>query len=249
MIVLFTDFGIDDPYVGQMRAVIQRRLPEMPVIDLLHNVPSYDIRAGAYLLDALQREFREGDVFAGVVDPGVGSDRAPVIARADGKWYVGPDNGLFGIVCRRAKAVEIFRVDWRPQALSASFHGRDLFAPTAAALAAGAMPECSPHTPVNIDAWPDELDQVIYVDHFGNAVTGRRAASVSQRAIVQVGDRRLETRRTFSSAKSGEPFWYPNSVGLVEIAAREASAAELLDLSLGDGIRVIDYEALLDDAP
>lgn len=249
MIVLFTDFGVDDPYVGQMRAAIRRSLPDVPVIDLLHRVPSYDIRAGAYLLDALQREFRPGDVFAGVVDPGVGSDRAPVMVRADDKWYVGPDNGLFGVVCRRARSVEAFRIDWAPEALSASFHGRDLFGPVAARLAAGEMPECSRHSLLKVDSWPDDLAEVIYIDHFGNALTGYRAGSLSDAAVVRVGDRRLEARRTFSSVRRGEPFWYANSLGLVEIAVREGNAAAVLDLKLGDGVRVTDYDALLHDTP
>ncbi len=176
MIVLVTDFGTHDPYAGQMHAAI-RGLVDTPVVDLLHHMPAYDVRTGAYLLDSLQRQFARGTVFVGVVDPGVGGDRAPVMVNADGKWYVGPDNGLFNVICRRACSVDVFRIDWRPRRLSASFHGRDLFAPVAAKLAGGEVPEHSPWTLVDTGEWPEELPEIIYIDHYGNAMTGIRASS------------------------------------------------------------------------
>lgn len=246
MIVLFTDFGTSDPYVGQMHAVI-RKQATVPVVDLLHHVPGYDVRAGAYLLDALQRQFQTGDVFVCVVDPGVGGDRAPVMVQADGKWYVGPDNGLLNIVRRRAAAVEAYRIDWRPDKLSASFHGRDLFAPVAARLADGVPPERSPWTLMDTAGWPDDLAEVIYLDHYGNAVTGLRADSLSDTAVVRIKGRDLRARATFSSARKGEPFWYRNSMELVEIALREDSAAAALDLKIGDRVELMDLEALLTD--
>lgn len=246
MIVLFTDFGNADPYTGQMHAVI-RRGTRVPVIDLLHNVPNYHIQAGAYLLDALQRRFAPDDVFVCVVDPGVGGDRAPVTVQADGKWYVGPDNGLLNVVCRRAVAAEVNRIDWRPAALSSSFHGRDLFAPVAARLAAGEGVESSPWSLVDTTAWPDDLEEIIYTDHYGNAMTGIRAASLSDTAVIGAAGRRLRYARTFSEGRRGEPFWYRNSLDLVEIAVREDSAAGLLGLKAGDRVEVTDYEALLGD--
>ena len=245
MIVLFTDFGTRDPYVGQMHAVIRRRT-DVPVIDLLHHVPRYGMRAGAYLLDALQRRFQPGDVFACVVDPGVGSSRAPVMMKADGKWYVGPDNGLFEIVQRRARSVEVLRIDWRPEDLSASFHGRDLFAPAAAMLASGNIPASCPWSLVDARSWPDQPDEIIYIDHFGNAMTGRGADGLSRGAIVRLRGSRLSAAQTFSAVEPGKPFWYRNSLGLLEIAVREGSAAALLQLSIGDTIEVLDYEALID---
>ena len=241
MIVLFTDFGTQDPYVGQMHAAIRNRV-SIPIIDLLHHVPNYDMRAGAYLLDALQRAFEPGDVFVAVVDPGVGGDRAPVMVNADGKWYVGPDNGLLNIVCRRAGTARCYRIDWRPQNLSASFHGRDLFAPAAARIAAGALPDCTPCSLMDTGAWPDELAEIIYIDHYGNAMTGIRAGSLSERTLVRVKDRVLKFGGTFALARNREPFWYRNSLDLVEIAVKEGSAAAPLDLDVGDAIGVVDDE-------
>lgn len=244
MIVLFTDFGTDDPYVGQMHAALRGRT-DVPVIDLLHRVPSYDVRAGAYLLDALQRQFEPGVVFVCVVDPGVGGPRAPVMLQADDKWYVGPDNGLLNIVARRAASSEVHRIDWRPPGLSMSFHGRDLFAPVAASLAAGRRTEATPWSLVDTSSWPDELAEIIYIDHYGNAMTGLRAGTLAASAVIRVRDRKLPAGKTFSAAPRGQPFWYRNSIDLVEIAVREASAAAMLELAVGDRVALTDYESLL----
>jgi S-adenosylmethionine hydrolase len=106
MILLFTDFGYEGLYVGQMKAVLARDAPNVPVIDLMHDAPAHDPRSAAYLLAALVPEMPEGAVCLAVVDPGVGSDRTPLVVNADGRWFVGPDNGLFEIVQRRAKHAE-----------------------------------------------------------------------------------------------------------------------------------------------
>jgi len=148
MIVLYTDFGIDDPYVGfddpyvgQMKAaLLQHGRQDVPIVDLLHRVPDFDPRAGAHLLAALQTKFGPGSVFLAVVDPGVGGDRQAVVLEADGKFYVGPDNGLLAVVAARAQTSRSWRINWRPEELSVSFHGRDLFAPIAARIAAGEWP-------------------------------------------------------------------------------------------------------------
>jgi S-adenosylmethionine hydrolase len=244
MIFLFTDFSTRDPYVGQMHAVIRRRA-DVPVIDLLHHVPNHDMRAGAYLLDALRHGCSPGDVFVCVVDPGVGGARVPVMVKADGKWYVGPDNGLFEMVRRRSRSVEVFRIDWRPQSLSASFHGRDLFSPVGAMLAVGELPLSSPWALRNVGGWPEDLNEIIYIDHFGNAITGYRAGPVSDGALVRIKDRRLARGETFSSVSAGEALWYRNSMGLLEIAVREGSAADLLGLAIGDSFDITDYQALV----
>ena len=135
MIVLFTDFGLTGPYTGQMKAVLARNAPAVPVIDLFADAPAFQPYLSAYLLGAYCGAVPQGGVLLGVVDPGVGTDRLPLVVRADGRWYVGPDNGLFELVMRRAAVVEAWTIDWRPDRLSASFHGRDLFAPVAAKLA------------------------------------------------------------------------------------------------------------------
>ncbi|MGB8275409.1 MAG: SAM-dependent chlorinase/fluorinase, partial [Alphaproteobacteria bacterium] len=121
MIVLVTDFGLAGPYVGQMKAVLVREAPGVPVIDLLADAPVFDPMAAAYLLAAYVEEFPPGSVFLCVVDPGVGSGRGAVIMQADGRWFVGPDNGLFAIVARRAGQSRWWDIAWKPPRLSASF--------------------------------------------------------------------------------------------------------------------------------
>src|SRR5512138_140474 len=136
MIALYTDFGADDIYVAQVKSVMLEELAgRVPIVDLLHSVPAFDIAAGAHLLAALQTRFPRGTVFLAVVDPGVGSERDAAVVEADGKWFVGPDNGLLSVAAARATEARTWRILWRPPALSVSFHGRDLFAPVAAWIA------------------------------------------------------------------------------------------------------------------
>jgi S-adenosylmethionine hydrolase len=240
MIVLFTDFGLSGPYVGQMRAVLALQAPGVPVIDLFHDVPSYDIRAGAYLLPACARDLPPGTVVIGVVDPGVGGSRRPVMVRADHRWYVGPDNGLFRLVARRARTVETCEILWRPGRLSASFHGRDLFAPVAAMLARGVRPD---HAAIELATpqpdWPDDLAQVLYIDRFGNAITGLRAHGHSPAVRLQVGQAVLGHARIYSEVPPGQPFWYENSNGLIELAVNQGRADEVLGIRTGDRISPI----------
>jgi len=244
MIVLFTDFGWGGPYAGQVRAVLAQAAPGVPVIDLMHDAPAFAPQPAAYLLAALAREFPEGTVFLAVVDPGVGGTRAVIAVSAAGRWFVGPDNGLLGIAARHTGGARVWEVDWRPARLSASFHGRDLFAPIAARIGRGAAPAGRERTPGPgllgpAADWPDDLPQVIYCDRFGNATTGLRATALPPDAAIGLGDRRLAHARTFSEVPTGTPFWYENANGLVEIAVNRGSAAEDLDLAVGSGIVVL----------
>ena len=236
MIVLFTDFGLADPYVGQLHAVFAREAPAVPVIDLFHLVPSFNIRAGAYLLPAFTRDFPPDTVFVCVVDPGVGGDRRPVMLQADKRWYVGPDNGLFEMVKRRASKQQCHLIRWRTAQLSASFHGRDLFAPVAAQLARGETPEAEPTelTALPDAPWLEDLAEIIHIDHYGNAITGLSAMSVSANHTIRVGGEVLKYARVFSDVPSGTAFWYENANGLVEIAVNGGSAAGRLGLKFSD---------------
>ena len=248
MIVLVTDFGSSGPYVGQMRAVLERRALGVPVVELFSDAPAFDPRATAYLLAAYTAESMAGDVFLCVVDPGVGGARRPLVLQADGRWFVGPDNGLFAIVARRADAARVWEITWRPDGLSSTFHGRDLFAPVAALLAGGApggaaVPGEPPGVPLTTadiarPDWPDDLAVVVYVDHFGNAMTGLRAAGLAPAARPRVGDEVLERAQTFSDRPPGTAFWYENANGLVEIAVNQGRADAALGLAVGDPVAV-----------
>jgi S-adenosylmethionine hydrolase len=240
MIVLFTDFGLEGPYTGQVAAVLHQTAPGVSVISLFADLPPGQARPAAYLLAAYGTWFPPGTVLLCVVDPGVGSDRRALIVEADGRFYVGPDNGLFEIVLRRASHAQIRQISWRPPLLSASFHGRDLFAPVAARLARGDTPEslgqASQAAPQ--PSWPDDLAEVIYIDHYGNALTGLRGEAIARGALVSAAGRVLAHAETFSAVPHGTAFWYVNSNGLVEIAVNQGRADRELGLAIGASIAV-----------
>lgn len=241
MIVLFTDFGLEGPYTGQMKAVLLRDAPDVPVVDLFADAPTANPKAAAYLLAAHATWFPPGTVFLSVIDPGVGSERAAIIVEADGRWFVGPDNGLFELVVRRADAARSWDITWQPEALSASFHGRDLFAPVAAKLARGENPpgRLRPADAGRMYDWPDDLAEIVYIDHYGNAMTGLRAALIPHTARLAAAGHVLPHARTFSSVPKGGAFWYENSNGLAEIAVNSGPAASTLGLDIGTPVTIL----------
>lgn len=249
MLVLYTDFGVSGPYVGQMKAVVLGVDPAMPVVDLMHDAPPFNPRASAYLLAALMdclpvAPATADVVVLGVVDPGVGTDRRAIVVRADGRWYVGPDNGLFALVHRRAREVSAWEIVWRPSTLSASFHGRDLFAPVAAAVAHEGRTAvdrfCRAVDPMALVGgdWPDDLDEIIYVDAYGNAMTGIRGEKVSPNDAVLVHNLAITYKKTFAEGGATEAFWYVNSAGLLEIASPCSPAAERHRLTVGTSVEI-----------
>jgi S-adenosylmethionine hydrolase len=235
MIVLITDFGISDPYIGQLQAAISQIAPEARVINLFPDLPAFAIQESSYLLAAYQDYFPANTVFLCVVDPGVGTDRAPVVVKAQNKIFVGPDNGLFEIVKRRSDQPLQWRIDYQPEDCSGSFHGRDIFAPVAAMLDRGETP---PLSPMELNRaftdWPDDLCRIIYQDHYGNAMTGIRGTEVADVDYFLLAGARLNYRRTFAEGNEGEAFWYRNSNGLIEFAMNQASVSQHLHLSTGD---------------
>ena len=241
MIVLFTDFGATGPYVGQVKAVLLREAPAQPVIDLLHEAPAMNARASAYLLAALAPSIEGDAVFACVVDPGVGTGRRALALKADGRWFVGPDNGLLDIVALRASSAEWWNIDWRPENLSATFHGRDLFAPVAARLARDEDPpgkRCD--SPLAQRNWPADLPEVVYLDPYGNAATGLRAKVVGPEVVLQANRRCFQPVTTFGDAPAGTAIWYENSNGHAELAISEGSAAGSCGLAVGTKVSVLE---------
>lgn len=236
-LVTFTDFGCHGPYLGQLIAVLRRKAPGVEVIDLLNNAPPADPVHSAYLLAALARWWPAGTVFVGVVDPGVGTGRLPVVLYADDKWFVGPDNGLFNTVAVQSHTFRWYRIVWRPPQLSASFHGRDLFAPVAAQLAQGSGEDLlEPWEGPDLSAWPKALAEVIYIDTYGNAITGLPFCPDWQGRRLSCGGVVIPFATTFAEVAEGAPLWYPNSMGLVEIAVNRGSAQALLKLQIGTKI-------------
>lgn len=226
--------------MGQIKALLAQQVPQQPVIDLMHDVPAFKPRAAAYLLASLIEEFPATTVFLAVVDPGVGSrQRRPCVVSADGRWYVGPDNGLFNVIARQASEYMVWEITWRPEVLSDSFHGRDLFAPVAAQLASGKSPQMTITALAdNPNDWSTELAEIIYVDHFGNAITGLHGDLVSKHTNLKIRDHFIPYARVFADAPPGEPFWYLNSNGMIEIAMNQASAAQVLELAVGTAVHI-----------
>ena len=240
MIVLFTDYGLEGPYIGQVEAVLHQLAPREKVINLLADAPRQNPKACAYLLAALTRNFPAGTIFFCVVDPGVGSFRdRPVALNIDQSWYVGPDNGLFDIVTRRGKQAECREITWRRAGMSASFHGRDLYAPICAMIASGNPLAMARSDWRDRHHWPDDLDEVIYIDHFGNCMTGIGAGKASKDLILKTGRKEIAYAATFSDAPEGELFWYINSCDLVEIAVNRGNAREAAGLSIGSRIAFV----------
>lgn len=242
MIVLATDFGTEGPYVGQMKAVLHSDAPGIPIVDLFHDLPHYNPRAAAYLLAAYQAKFPPASVFLCVVDPGVGDARREAVTVFAGeRWFVGPDNGLFDVLSRRLNGSRCWPIDWNPDHVSASFHGRDVFAPVAARLARGETPRGPPREVRPDRGWPEDAAEIVYIDRFGNAITGLRAGTLGAADLETDKGRPLRHARTFSAVPKGHAFWYENANGLIEIAVNQGCASDVLGLTIGQAIRVITH--------
>ncbi len=266
IVTLLTDFGHRDPFVGMVKGVILGRFPAARIVDLTHEIPPYDVRAGAYWPARSYAGFPAGTVHVAVVDPGVGTSRAVVVAEARDQWLVVPDNGLCAELAARDGLVSVHMIDrvaCRLGEPSRTFHGRDLLAPVAAMLASGALsPEAvGPATRLEGPRWeravarPDGIEgRVIVRDRFGNLLTDVPAEAVERLANepgpvpgqdpsqagpwVWIGDRAVPWRRTYADVTVGALVALDNAHGDLEIAAREGNAAELLGAGPGTPVRV-----------
>jgi hypothetical protein len=244
IVTLLTDFGLADSYVAEMKAAILSEGTDIRLVDISHLVPPGDIRAAQYLLRRAWRRFPVGTVHVVVVDPGVGSGRRAVAVRQRGHFFVGPDNGVFTPVLDGAEVVEL-RI---PHEASATFHGRDVFAPAAARLAEGepfqvlgpalaapvrlALPE-----PQRQEA--SAVGEVIYVDRFGTLISNIPGAWLAGASAIEVAGRPVgPLRRTFADVESGSPVAFVGSDGLLEIAVRDGSARERLGVGVGARVQV-----------
>jgi S-adenosylmethionine hydrolase len=241
VITLLTDFGTADGYVGEMKGVLASLAPSATLVDVAHDVAPHDVDGARLALARYWRRFPEGTVHLVVVDPDVGSARGALATQSEGRFLVGPDNGVLSPALLHAGARCVtLRV---PSTAAPTFHGRDVFAPAAAQLALGASLETlgavegdplirrTPEATRRDDGGVH--GEVISVDRFGNAVTNLLAMRGGQ---VQVGELTLGLRRTYADAASGEPMALVGSSGLVEIAVRDGSAAERLELRRGSSV-------------
>lgn len=261
IITLLTDFGTEDTYAGVMKGVIASLCPDARVIDLTHEVPPQDIATGAFLLDVSVDYFPEGTIHVAVVDPGVGTARKPVALRTAKAFFVGADNGIFTLVLQRQKLLQAVCLDNPQYHLphpSATFHGRDIFAPVAAYLARGTPLEYLgtpltrlqrlPLPRIRVD-WQGIRATVVHIDRFGNAITNLTRADYEawcvrwdvKEPVVEVvkGGMWLPICRTYSDVSHGQPLALFGSSERLEVAVNRGNAAQVLSLRRGDAVRVL----------
>lgn len=255
ILTLTTDFGHQDAYVGVMKGVILSRFAQAVLVDLSHDIPPQHILPGAFVVEQAYRHFPSGSVHLFVVDPGVGSRRAAVAAYAGGHFFVGPDNGWIPFVLQGAHPEAVVYLDnptyWRTPTPSNTFHGRDVFAPVAAHLAAGCPLEdvgspCPALIPLHLPqpVWSKQAlrGEVIYVDHFGNAVTNipRSLAQTwpeDAQWEVSFGDLTLGTlQRTYADSQPGACLALWGSSDYLEISIRNGNASSALGLTVGSPV-------------
>jgi S-adenosylmethionine hydrolase len=244
IVTLLTDFGTADGYVGEVKGTLLSLAPGATLVDIAHDIPAGDVAAACYVLGRVWRSFPEGTVHLAVVDPGVGSARRALAAEAGGHCFVAPDNGLLSAVfaSEAGRAVKLSV----PAEASRTFHGRDVFAPAAARLAAGAaLLDLGAHVsdPVTLPApllkvaGGDLVGEIIHVDRFGTLVTNLPREHVAPEGRVRVAGHDLPLKATFADVPQGEPVAFVGSGGTLEIAVRDGRADVVLGLSRGTEVR------------
>jgi S-adenosylmethionine hydrolase len=244
VITLLTDFGTADGYVGEMKGVLASRAAGAALVDVAHDLAPHDVDGARLALARYWRRFPTGTVHVVVFDPGVGGARAALAVESEGRWLVGPDNGVLSPALLHAgmRCVSLPI----PAGASSTFHGRDVFAPAAAQLAQGIALDAlgEPFGDPVIRRTPEAtrgedgavVGAVITIDRFGNAVTNLMAR---RGGVIVVGDRRLPLARSYGDVATGAPVALVGSSGLVEIALREGSAAAQLGLARGSVVTLL----------
>jgi S-adenosylmethionine hydrolase len=261
VIGLFTDFGWDDPYVAQIKGSILTVEPGARILDLIHTVAPFDVMEGAYLLDQAACEFPPGTITVAVIDPGVGTDRSPLLLETTKqKFYLGPDNGLFTLILAREGFLHAWKLDrpelFRQGSVSHTFHGRDIFGPVAAHLAGGMDPEHagSPVDQKSLTLLPLKdpafasgsiTAEVLHIDHFGNIILnlpqdGDVAQKLKEGDLFKIlaghDSYSAPLVRTYGEVGKGRLLLAYGSNGLLEVGVNQGSAADKLKVSPGDVI-------------
>lgn len=258
IVTLTSDFGLREPFVGITKGVMLAHAPQLRFIDMAHDVSAFQpVEAGFWLAGAL-RYFPAGTVHVAVVDPGVGTPRALLLAFANEQALLAPDNGLLAPLATRRKIDRLVRIDparlvqFGVSDVSATFHGRDVFAPVAAAIASG---RCDPADlgqevdTIDLSGWPAVTPRadggvagvIVAVDRFGNLISNIEAATVVALAnpTVHIGGMRLPLRRTYGDATAGDFLGLINSFEVLEVARSRGNAAQGLNLAVGAPISAV----------
>lgn len=251
-IALLTDFGLNDIYVGAMKAVIAKIAPEVAVIDITHDVPAQNVRNAAFLLENAYRFFPDNTIFINVVDPGVGTDRKIILIKTEKYSFIAPDNGLLSYIAQNHKVKSIFLINnskYFLKNVSSTFHGRDIFAPIAAHLANGVpdheMGELIKISDIQLfstNVIHKMLDgslkiEIIHIDRFGNLIFPVKIdtlLNIFDSPIFEINERKIiGLSDNFSSVEIGDILAYCGSSGYLEIAVRNGSASKELNVDYG----------------
>jgi hypothetical protein len=255
LITLTTDFGLKDPYVAEMKAVILSICPEAVIVDISHEVEKFDIRMGAYFLASAAPYFPKGTIHVAVVDPGVGTKRQPLLIQARHNFFIGPDNGILAMAARKQGILHTYKIVNHKLMLprvSNTFHGRDIFAPVAAHVANGTPPtEFGPEIrdivmPGFVKPRKEKnrlVGEVLHVDRFGNIVTNvdeKELELTKTETVVNIKLRnaklRLKLCKAYGEVEKSEALAIIGSHDFLEIAINQGNAAESFGARIGDEV-------------
>jgi len=259
-ITLLTDFGLKDPYVAEMKAVILSICPDATLVDITHEIPKYDVKMGAYLLDQSVPYFTGRTVHLAVVDPGVGGDRRPIAIESGSAFLVGPDNGLLIPAAEKLGLKHVYQIEnllYLPSKISRTFHGRDIFAPVAGHLARGMSPinlgrEISNYRKISFPkpkiTSRKITGEVIYIDSFGSIVTNISAKLLDQANVKygatlkvvwgKIRPKRVKFLENYSLAQTGTLLATVGGGGFMEISTNRADAAKKFKVRRGMKVEV-----------
>jgi len=255
IITLTTDFGLKDPYVAEIKAVILGISPNAPIVDITHDIEKFNIRMGAYVLAAASSYFPKGTIHVVVVDPGVGTKRRPIIIQTKYGFYIGPDNGVLVLASKSQRIEHIYEISNRKLMLpkiSNTFHGRDIFAPAAAHLANGTSPAefgseiheiVTPKFAKIIRRKDRLIGEVIHVDTFGNIITNFGEKELELIKVKRVVNLKLKEARlklkfckAYGEVKRQKPLALIGSHNFLEISMNQGNAAEIFKIKSGDKV-------------
>jgi len=245
LVVILTDFGSRSPFPGIMKGVMLAINPELKFVDLSNDITPYNVIEALFILKHSLYYFPDGSIFLVVVDPGVGSERKGLIVKTKKHIFVAPDNGVLSFIFDTNP--EIWEITYKPERLSNTFHGRDIFAPVAAKLSLGVDPRTLGkryYNPVRIKIPEPEikkdkiLGHVIFIDNFGNCTTNieKKHLHGIPRALIIKNQRIEKFVTSYSEAKKGKPVMITNSFGFLEIAINQGNASKTLGIEVGDEV-------------
>jgi len=257
IITLTTDFGLKDPYVAEMKAVILSISPNAKIVDITHKIEKFNIRMGAYTLAAACPYFPKGTIHVAVIDPGVGTKREAILIQTRNGYFIGPDNGVLALAAKGQGIEHIYRIKnpkFMLPKISYTFHGRDIFAPAAAYLANGTLPsEFGPEIPEIVTPKFAKITktktmltgEVIHIDGFGNIITNLREEDceimgMKKTADLKLKDTRLKLKlcKAYSEVKARQPLVIIGSHNFLEISINQGNAAEKFQTRVGDKVRL-----------